>query len=258
MKKLIFSLVLALAAFGQQTQQSRIVICTDAGASDTYACSPTPAVTSYTTGLRVRLFANTANTGAATVNLSTLGAKTIVKLGGGITTALDDNDIRAGQYVDLIYDGTNMQMLSQLGNAPAAASGGAQVMSCIGIAVNQGVTNMCGPGNTMGSTEQSVMVTMTHAGSASKLYVHISAAQPASQTLTCNVRKIAAGSAWATAGTPDTAVQVVINGSDPAGVYSDLTGTVAFSAGDRLSIGCAQQAGASSSAQIRMISWEYQ
>jgi hypothetical protein len=32
-----------------------------------------------------------------------------------------DNDIRAGQWVDLVYDGTNMQMQSTLGNAPAGS-----------------------------------------------------------------------------------------------------------------------------------------
>lgn len=127
MKTLLSILVFALLALGQQTRQERIVLCTDAGASDTYACTPTPAVTSYTTGLRVRLYPNTANTGAATVNISTLGAKTIVKVGGGITTALADNDIRAGQYVELLYDGTNMQILSQLGNAASGGGGGASL-----------------------------------------------------------------------------------------------------------------------------------
>jgi hypothetical protein len=42
---------------------------------------------------------------------------------GGITTDLADNDIRSGQLVELVYDGTNMQMQSTLGNA-ASSSGG--------------------------------------------------------------------------------------------------------------------------------------
>lgn len=104
-----------------QAPVGRVVACTDAGANDTYTCTPSPAISSYTTGLRVQLYANTANTGAATVNINALGAKTIKKLAGAITTDLSDNDIRAGQYVDLVYDGTNFQMLSQLG---AAASNG--------------------------------------------------------------------------------------------------------------------------------------
>jgi fibronectin-binding autotransporter adhesin len=96
--------------------------CSDAGASDTYACNLSPAATSYVTGTHYFFQANTANTGAATINFNSLGAKTIKKpSGGSIVTDLADNDIRAGQWVDLIYDGTNMQMASQLGNSPAGS-----------------------------------------------------------------------------------------------------------------------------------------
>ncbi len=91
----------------------------DAGANDTYTATLVPAPTAYVTGARYRFKANTANTGAATINFNSIGAKTIVKVAGGITTALADNDIRSGQWVDLVYDGTNMQMQSLLGNAPA-------------------------------------------------------------------------------------------------------------------------------------------
>lgn len=103
--------------------------CADAGASDTYACDLSPAITVYTTGIHYRFKANTANTGAATVNFNSLGAKSIKKAAGGITTDPADNDIRSGQWVDLVYDGTNMQMQSLLGNAaaggaPSGAAGG--------------------------------------------------------------------------------------------------------------------------------------
>jgi hypothetical protein len=91
----------------------------DAGANDTYTCSFSPAITAYVTGTRYRFLANTANTGVATININSIGAKTIKKAAGGITTDLADNDIRAGQWVELVYDGTNMQMVSLLGNAPA-------------------------------------------------------------------------------------------------------------------------------------------
>jgi hypothetical protein len=91
--------------------------CADAGANDTYACSLSPVPSAYVTGARYRFKANTANTGAATINLNSLGAKTIKKVAGGITTDLADNDIRVGQVVELSYDGTNMQMQSTLGNA---------------------------------------------------------------------------------------------------------------------------------------------
>jgi hypothetical protein len=98
--------------------------CTDAGANDTYTCSLSPAITAYATGAHYRFKAATANTGAATLNLNSLGAKTIKKAAGGVTTDLSDNDIRAGQWVDLVYDGTNMQMQSTLGNAASATPAG--------------------------------------------------------------------------------------------------------------------------------------
>lgn len=88
----------------------------DAGANDTYTATLSPVPTAYVTGQSYRFMANTANTGAATINFNTLGAKTIKKVSGGITTDLVDNDIRAGQWVNLTYDGTNMQMASQSGN----------------------------------------------------------------------------------------------------------------------------------------------
>lgn len=112
------------AKFGTSTKADVLdaaFFASDAGASDTYTATLSPAITGYVTGAHYRFKANTANTGAATINFNSLGAKTIKKAAGGITTDLADNDIRAGQWVDLVYDGTNMQMQSLLGNA---ASGG--------------------------------------------------------------------------------------------------------------------------------------
>ena len=96
----------------------------DAGSTDTYVVTLDPVPAAYATGEHYRFKANTANTGPCTVNFNSLGAKTIKKAAGGITTDLVDNDIRAGQWVDLVYDGTNMQMQSLLGNAPAGGAGG--------------------------------------------------------------------------------------------------------------------------------------
>lgn len=76
----------------------------DAGANDTYVITLSPIPTSYTTGMVVHFKANTANTGTATLNVNSLGAKTIVK---EISSTLIDGDIQAGQFCTLIYDGTN-------------------------------------------------------------------------------------------------------------------------------------------------------
>lgn len=76
----------------------------DAGSNDTYVITLSPAPTSYTNGMIVYFKANTINTGAATINVNSLGAKTIVK---GVNSTLSDGDIAAGQFCTLIYDGTN-------------------------------------------------------------------------------------------------------------------------------------------------------
>lgn len=101
----------------------------DAGANDTYAITLTPAITAYGTGVKYRFKANTANTGAATLNINSVGAITIKKVDGGVTTDLSTNDIRAGQWVEVCYDGTNFQMLSQLGNAPTGTGGGTDFLT---------------------------------------------------------------------------------------------------------------------------------
>jgi hypothetical protein len=124
LRRLVLLVSLLCGMPGQGWAQNALLrdySCADAGANDTYACSLSVSPGSYVSGQRYLFSANTANTGAATVNFNTLGAKTIKKAAGGITTDLADNDIRAGQWVHLLYDGTNMQMLSTLGNAPVGS-----------------------------------------------------------------------------------------------------------------------------------------
>jgi hypothetical protein len=99
------------------TTQGLLNTCLDAESTDAYVCSLAPALMSYQTGQIIHFKANTANTTAATLNINALGAKTIKKVAGGITTDLATNDIRSGQYVAVQYDGTNFQMLSAIGNA---------------------------------------------------------------------------------------------------------------------------------------------
>ena len=121
-------LVCALAVFAQTMVNGGRVIqgplnyCADGGASDSYACAFSPAITSYVTGACYQFKANTANTGGASIDFNSLGAASIKKVAGGVATDLADNDIRANQIVRVCYDGVNMQMHSQLGNAAAGSS----------------------------------------------------------------------------------------------------------------------------------------
>lgn len=90
--------------------------CQDAGSTDSYACNLSPAIASYTTGSVYRFKAATANTGAASINFNSLGAKTIKKHSSGGLADLSDNDISAGDWVYVVYDGTYMQMVGGVGS----------------------------------------------------------------------------------------------------------------------------------------------
>lgn len=81
----------------------------DAGSNDTYVITVTPAPTAYAAGQVFTFKANTANTDAATLNVNSLGAKTIKK---GATSDLQTGDILASQIVTVVYDGTNFQLVS--------------------------------------------------------------------------------------------------------------------------------------------------
>lgn len=88
--------------------------CSSATGNDTYTCTMTPTLTAYTTGMVITLNAGTANTGAATLNIDSLGAKSILKRDG---SALVDSDIPANKPILIAYDGTQFVLVG------AAASG---------------------------------------------------------------------------------------------------------------------------------------
>lgn len=81
----------------------------DAGSTDAYAVTLAPVPTAYYTGMVVRFKANTLNTSAATLNVNSLGAKTIKK---SYNADLETGDIVANQILTVVYDGTNFQLQS--------------------------------------------------------------------------------------------------------------------------------------------------
>ena len=102
--------------------QSTFGSAADAGASDAYAITLSANYT-YATGDVITFKANTANTGSASLNVmpqggAALGAKTIKK---NKDEDLATGDIKAGQWVTVVYDGTNFQMVS--GSKLVIASG---------------------------------------------------------------------------------------------------------------------------------------
>lgn len=69
----------------------------------------TPALSGYAAGAQYSFLAQNNNTGAVTIDIDTLGVKSITKFG---TTALVANDITAGAMMLIEYDGTRFQLLN--------------------------------------------------------------------------------------------------------------------------------------------------
>jgi hypothetical protein len=76
--------------------------------TDTITATVSPALTAYTAGQMFAFVAANTNTGAVTINISTLGAKAVTKTG---TTALVSSDLIANYLYVIVYDGTQFQVV---------------------------------------------------------------------------------------------------------------------------------------------------
>lgn len=86
-----------------------VAYAVDSVGTDSYAITPSPAITAYAAGQHFTFLVGTANTGPATLAVNGLAAIPIVK---NVNAALITGDILANQVVEVVYDGTNMQLLS--------------------------------------------------------------------------------------------------------------------------------------------------
>ena len=101
------------APFGLPTNFYNV---SDTGAANAYVATLTPAITAYTTLLRLSLKVANSNTGASTLNLNTVGAVAIRKRSyAGALVALAGGELVAGNVYDFVHDGTYFQLLGQAG-----------------------------------------------------------------------------------------------------------------------------------------------
>lgn len=89
------------------------------GAASAYAVTYSPAVSAYVVGLVIQFKANHTNTGATTVDVNGLGAKTIQRNGSALTAS----SITSGAYVKAIYDGTQFQLIEPQDTSVTIADG---------------------------------------------------------------------------------------------------------------------------------------
>lgn len=88
------------------------------GTSSVWSLSATRTLSSYYDGLKVCFDAHTDNDGAVTLNVDAVGAAALVRAGG---TPLVAGDIRSGEKVEAVYDGTNWQIISSIADSTVDA-----------------------------------------------------------------------------------------------------------------------------------------
>jgi hypothetical protein len=106
--------------------------CTVGGTGSAITLSYAVAPASYVQGEKYAFKASAANTGATTVNVNGLGAKNVYKKSSAGAAACTGGEIQSGDIVELEYDGTQFQLLSNAsfaGGTLTSAINEAQVVS---------------------------------------------------------------------------------------------------------------------------------
>ncbi len=107
---------LHLAAAADLTKQTFVYAA--ASGTDTLTLTLDPAIASYTTGLKCAFSAANNNTGAVTIAINGLGAKTIKKNAGASDLVADD--LISGVIYEIVYDGVNFQLTAGVGGGLAS------------------------------------------------------------------------------------------------------------------------------------------
>jgi hypothetical protein len=105
-----------------QVQDGVITYLTSVSGTDTITAVGAVGMIAYATGQKFTFIAAGANTGVATLNINSIGAKSITKNGA---TALSAGDLASGAAIDVVYDGTQFQLVSPIvwSSTPAFPSG---------------------------------------------------------------------------------------------------------------------------------------
>ncbi|MDB5158777.1 MAG: hypothetical protein JWR50_3484 [Mucilaginibacter sp.] len=120
-----FSTALGLEDSKYLTQSGAKISATALG-TNTYTASISPGITGYVNTQQFFIKFTNANTGAATLNLNSIGAVPIVK---NVSVALAAGDILTGQILCLAYDGANFQITNALSASLPTVSSGEKILS---------------------------------------------------------------------------------------------------------------------------------
>lgn len=103
-------------ARASQITDGALVYAGTSSGTNTITATTAPAITAYVTGMRIHLKIGNANTGAATLNLNSVGAVNIKRFSpyNGNTVDLVSGDLIPGYIAEFIYDGTQFILLNPL------------------------------------------------------------------------------------------------------------------------------------------------
>jgi hypothetical protein len=138
-----------------QIQDSAFTYLTSPAGTNAMTATASLGMSAYVTGQRFFFVAPATNTGACTLNINAIGVKSVTKNG---TTALTAGDITNGAVTQVVYDGTQFQLLNpasvaanvssfsagSTGLTPSTATTGAVTLAGT-LAVANGGTGLTSP-----------------------------------------------------------------------------------------------------------------
>jgi len=105
-----------------QVQDGALAYLTSVSGTNTITAIGAVGMSAYVAGQRFSFIAAGNNTGAVTININSAGAKSIVKNG---SVALQSGDMASGAAYEIVYDGTNFQLINpKSSTSVSSVSGG--------------------------------------------------------------------------------------------------------------------------------------
>lgn len=134
--------VRTMYASAGQVQDGGLTYLTTVSGTDVITATGAVGMSAYVTGQKFTFIAAGTNTGVATLNINSIGAKAITKNG---TTVLAAGDIVSGAAIEVFYDGTEFQLTT----AAAGTVSYASTAGTAGAIANTGGWNVTPSGTTL-------------------------------------------------------------------------------------------------------------
>ena len=113
-----------------QVQSTVTKLLNSVSGADTITATASPTLAAYAAGQMFYFVAAGDNTTSVTLNIDSLGAKAVTRDGA---TALAAADIKSGEVVVVVYDGTRFQVVSQLNSAGDARFANVSIASALNV-----------------------------------------------------------------------------------------------------------------------------